>query len=54
MTTTNKNIVLIVTGGIAAYKALELVRQLRDEGNDIRVVMTAAAQQFVAPLSFQA
>ena len=54
MTTTHKNIVLIVTGGIAAYKALELVRQLRDGGGEIQVVMTAAAQQFVAPLSFQA
>lgn len=51
---TNKNILLIVTGGIAAYKALELVRLLRDASCQIRVVMTAAAQQFVGPLSFQA
>lgn len=50
----NKNIVLIVTGGIAAYKALELVRLVRDQGGEIRVVMTQAAQQFVGPLSFQA
>ena len=50
----NKNIVLIVTGGIAAYKALELVRLVRDQGGEIRVVMTLAAQQFVGPLSFQA
>ncbi|MEM7467846.1 MAG: bifunctional phosphopantothenoylcysteine decarboxylase/phosphopantothenate--cysteine ligase CoaBC [Pseudomonadota bacterium] len=48
------NILLIVSGGIAAYKALELVRQLRDAGYEVRVVMTAAAEQFVAPLSFQA
>lgn len=50
----NKNIVLIVTGGIAAYKALELVRLVRDQRGEIRVVMTQAAQQFVGPLSFQA
>ena len=51
---TNKNILLIVTGGIAAYKSLELVRLLRDAGCNVRVVMTEAAQQFVGPLSFQA
>lgn len=51
---TEKNILLIVTGGIAAYKALELVRRLRDVGNSPRVIMTNAAQQFVGPLSFQA
>ncbi|MFT4580583.1 MAG: phosphopantothenoylcysteine decarboxylase/phosphopantothenate--cysteine ligase [Gammaproteobacteria bacterium] len=50
----NKRIVLIVSGGIAAYKALELVRCLRDGGAAVRVVMTAAAQQFVGQLSFQA
>lgn len=54
MTINPKKIVLIVTGGIAAYKALELVRLLRDGGSDIRVVMTDGAQAFVAPLSFQA
>ena len=53
-TNNNKQIVLIVTGGIAAYKALELVRQLRELGHEVRVVMTAAARQFVGPLSFQA
>lgn len=50
----NNNILLIVTGGIAAYKALELVRLLRDSSHQVRVVMTEAAQQFVGPLSFQA
>jgi phosphopantothenoylcysteine decarboxylase / phosphopantothenate---cysteine ligase len=50
----NKRIALIVSGGIAAYKALELVRCLRDGGAAVRVVMTAAAQQFVGQLSFQA
>jgi len=43
-----------VTGGIAAYKAPELVRRLRDAGAEVRVVMTRAAQEFVRPLTFQA
>lgn len=51
---TSQRVLLIVTGGIAAYKALEVVRRLRDSGAAVRVVMTAAAQRFVAPLSFQA
>ena len=50
----SKRIVLIVSGGIAAYKALELVRRLRDEGAAVRVVMTSAATRFVGELSFQA
>ncbi|QIO86654.1 phosphopantothenoylcysteine decarboxylase [Stenotrophomonas rhizophila] len=41
-------------GGIAAYKSLELVRRLRDAGALVQVAMTAGAQQFVTPLSFQA
>ncbi|KRG38176.1 phosphopantothenoylcysteine decarboxylase [Stenotrophomonas panacihumi] len=45
---------LCVGGGIAAYKSLELVRRLRDAGADVQVAMTAGAQQFVTPLSFQA
>lgn len=49
-----KRVVLIVTGGIAAYKAIELVRRLREQEAEVRVVMTPAAQQFVGPLSFQA
>ncbi|MCX7124877.1 MAG: bifunctional phosphopantothenoylcysteine decarboxylase/phosphopantothenate--cysteine ligase CoaBC, partial [Gammaproteobacteria bacterium] len=48
------NILLGVTGGIAAYKSVELVRQLRDEGHDVRVVMTQHAQAFVTPFCFQA
>lgn len=43
-----------VTGGIAAYKAAELVRLLRGAGAEVRVVMTRAATAFVAPLTFQA
>ncbi len=50
----NKKIILGVTGGIAAYKAAELCRLLIKAGADVRVVMTAAAQQFVGPLTFQA
>jgi len=49
-----KRILLGVTGGIAAYKACELTRQLIQAGACVRVVMTRAAQSFVAPLSFQA
>lgn len=49
-----KRIVLGVTGGIAAYKAVELVRRLRERGAEVRVVMTRAATAFVTPLSFQA
>jgi phosphopantothenoylcysteine decarboxylase/phosphopantothenate--cysteine ligase len=50
----NKKIILGVTGGIAAYKTAELCRLLIKAGADVRVVMTAAAQQFVTPLTFQA
>jgi phosphopantothenoylcysteine decarboxylase/phosphopantothenate--cysteine ligase len=49
-----KKIVLGVTGGIAVYKALELVRLLTAAGAQVQVVMTAAAQPFVTPLPFQA
>ena len=50
----HKQLCLIVTGGIAAYKAPELVRRLRDAGAVVKVVMTAAAREFVQPLTFQA
>ena len=50
----NKRILLGVSGGIAAYKAAELVRLLRMKGMDVRVVMTRSAAEFVAPLTFQA
>src|SRR5215510_8399144 len=43
-----------VTGGIAAYKAVEVVRQLQDSGFDPHVVMTRAAEEFVRPLTFAA
>jgi phosphopantothenoylcysteine decarboxylase / phosphopantothenate---cysteine ligase len=48
------NILLGVSGGIAAYKACELVRRLRDAGCEVRVVMTRASTAFVTPLTFQA
>lgn len=44
-------VLLIIGGGIAAYKAPELVRQLRAQGFDVRCLLTAAAAQFVSPLS---
>jgi phosphopantothenoylcysteine decarboxylase/phosphopantothenate--cysteine ligase len=50
----SKNILLGVTGGIAAYKSAYLVRRLKDAGFAVRVVMTAGAQAFVTPLTFQA
>ncbi len=49
-----KSILLGVSGGIAAYKAAELVRLFVKEGASVHVVMTANAQQFVTPLTFQA
>lgn len=53
-TLTNKNILLGITGGIAAYKSAELVRRLRDQGAQVRVVMTKAATEFITPLTLQA
>ncbi len=47
-------IALGVTGGVAAYKAAELVRRLQQEKLDVQVVMTRAAQEFVTPLTFAA
>jgi phosphopantothenoylcysteine decarboxylase/phosphopantothenate--cysteine ligase len=44
-------ILLVVSGGVAAYKALELIRRIRERGATVRVVMTEAAKQFVTPLS---
>jgi phosphopantothenoylcysteine decarboxylase/phosphopantothenate--cysteine ligase len=50
----NKHILLGVTGSIAAYKAGELVRRLREAGAEVQVVMTRGATEFVTPLTFQA
>ncbi|MFT5691074.1 MAG: phosphopantothenoylcysteine decarboxylase/phosphopantothenate--cysteine ligase [Oceanicoccus sp.] len=51
---TNKHILLGVTGGIAAYKAAEIIRRLQDHGASVQVVMTRAAQEFITPLTLQA
>lgn len=48
-----KTIILGVTGGIAAYKAVELVRELVTRETDVHVVMTTHAQEFVTALTFQ-
>lgn len=50
----NRRIIVGVTGGIAAYKSAELIRRLKDQGADVRAVMTAAAQEFITPLTLQA
>ena len=49
-----RRILLIVSGGIAAYKSLDLIRRLRERGAAVRCILTAAAQQFVTPLSVAA
>jgi phosphopantothenoylcysteine decarboxylase/phosphopantothenate--cysteine ligase len=46
-----RRILLIIGGGIAAYKSLDLIRRLRERGATVRVVMTRAAQEFITPLS---
>lgn len=50
----NKNILLGVTGSIAAYKSADLVRRLREQGAVVRVVMTENAKRFITPLTMQA
>lgn len=54
LTLASRRILLGVSGGIAAYKAADLVRRLKEAGAEVQVVMTASAQQFVTPLTFQA
>ncbi|MCX7557559.1 bifunctional phosphopantothenoylcysteine decarboxylase/phosphopantothenate--cysteine ligase CoaBC [Xanthomonadaceae bacterium JHOS43] len=54
MSASPERILVGVAGGIAAYKAAELVRRLRERGVQVRVVMTENAERFVAPLTFQA
>jgi phosphopantothenoylcysteine decarboxylase/phosphopantothenate--cysteine ligase len=49
----NKEVILGVCGGIAAYKTAELLREMSKRGANVHVVMTANAQQFIAPLTFQ-
>ena len=54
MTVSGKRVLLIVAGGIAAYKSLDLIRRLRDRGAEVRCLLTEAAERFVTPLSFAA
>ncbi len=49
-----KRVLLVISGGIAAYKCLDLIRRLRERGGAVRVVLTQAAEQFVTPLSLAA
>ena len=50
----NRNVLLGVSGGIAAYKSAELVRQLQELGATVRVIMTHGAREFITPLTLQA
>ncbi len=54
MPLTGRRILLVIAGGIAAYKSLDLIRRLREQGAAVRVIMTAAAQHFITPLAAQA
>ena len=47
----NKRVLLLIGGGIAAYKSLDLIRRLKERGASVRCVLTTAAQQFITPLS---
>ncbi|QEN88916.1 bifunctional phosphopantothenoylcysteine decarboxylase/phosphopantothenate synthase [Labrys sp. KNU-23] len=53
-TLVGKRILLIIGGGIAAYKGLELIRRLRERGADVRAILTKAGEAFVTPLSVSA
>ena len=53
-TLADQRILLGISGGIAAYKSAELTRRLRDQGAEVRVVMTPAATEFITPLTLQA
>jgi len=53
MSIKNKNILIGITGGIAAYKICGLINLMRKEGANVKVVMTEAAQKFVTPLTIQ-
>lgn len=53
MTLKNKKIILGISGGIAAYKACDVIRGLKKEGADVHVVLTKAGAQFITPLTLQ-
>src|ERR671916_301035 len=50
-TLANKRILLVIGGGIAAYKSLDLIRRLRERGAGVRCILTQGAQQFITPLA---
>jgi phosphopantothenoylcysteine decarboxylase/phosphopantothenate--cysteine ligase len=50
----NRNVLLGVSGGIAAYKSAQLIRDLQERGANVRVIMTHGAQEFITPLTLQA
>src|ERR1700756_1555638 len=52
--TQTKRVVLVIGGGIAPYKSLDLIRRLRERGFGVRCILTAAAQHFVTPLAASA
>ena len=54
MTLCGKRILLVIAGGIAAYKSLELIRRLKERGADVRCILTAGGARFVTPLSVAA
>ncbi len=54
MTLSGKRILLVISGGIAAYKSLELIRRLKERGACVRCILTAGGAQFVTPLSVSA
>ena len=51
MTIKNKKILIIIGGGIAAYKSLDLIRLLKKNGNDVKTILTKSGKEFVTPLS---
>ncbi len=51
---TPPQILLVISGGIAAYKSLELIRRMKDRGWQVRCIMTASAEQFITPLAVSA
>lgn len=51
---TGTRILLVISGGIAAYKSLDLIRRLRDRGCDVRCILTSGGAQFITPLSVSA
>ena len=51
MTLKNKKILIIIGGGIAAYKSLDLIRLLKKNGNEVKTILTKSGREFVTPLS---